>query len=127
MRRDQRPRIVFAELVLETLIGLLVQGERLLEFTERVQVGAQPVRGDERVRVIGPEHRTLPFQHVGVQFARVTEPALRPQHVGDVELQVQGLRVVGAELVGPQGLQAAGQAQSRTRTRRASTGSAPSR
>ena len=107
----QRPRVVLAELLLETLVGLPVRFQCRLEVAQRTQVGAQPVGRDERVRMIGPEHRALPFQHVGVQIAGIGEAALGTQQVGDVELQVQGLLVVRAELMRPQVLQPPGQDQ----------------
>ena len=77
--------------------------------------------------MIGSEHISLPLQDIGVQVARLVEAALGAQHVSDLELQVQRLRVVGAELMGPEVLQPLRQVQARLDTHRASTGIAPSR
>src|ERR1017187_8206961 len=115
MRSGQGPRVFLAELLLETLVGLPVRGQGLLELAERAQVGAQSPRCDQGVRVVGPEHGPLPLQDVGVQVARVAETALGPQHVGDLELEVQRLLVVRPNLgvVDPEILQAPRQAQAR--------------
>lgn len=109
--RDQRPRIVLPELFLETGICSFVRGQRLLELTERPVVGAQAARRHQGMRVVFSEHGTLFLEDDGVEFPCLFEAPLRPQHVCDVEPEMQGLLVVGAELVGPEGFQPAGQAQ----------------
>lgn len=109
VRGGHGPRIVLAELILEAFVRLLIQDQCRLEVAQRAQVSTKAVRRHQRVRVIGPERSPLPFQYIGVEVPGISEAALGTQQVGDVELQVQGLLVLGAELVDPQILQPAGQ------------------
>jgi hypothetical protein len=53
------------------------------------------------MRMVRAEHRALSFQYIGVQVTGVGEAALGTQHVGDLELQMEGLLVVGSQVFGP--------------------------
>ena len=113
VRGSQGPRVVLAELLLEALVGLPVGSQRLPVVPDGAQVGAQAAGSHQGVRVIRSQGGALPFQDIRVELEGLAEPALRPEHIGDVKAQVQRLLMVGSELGGPEILQPMGQAEAR--------------
>jgi hypothetical protein len=91
MGAQQGPLIVRVELLLEALVVLSVGGECFLELTERARISDQAVRRYQGLQVVGSKQRLPSLQDVGVEVARFGEPALRPQQVGLLKLQVQRL------------------------------------
>ena len=71
----QGPRVVRAEMLLEAFVGILTRSKRLLKLAERPQVGGQPARRPEGMRMVRAEDSSLPLQYGPVEFAGLGEAA----------------------------------------------------
>ncbi len=93
----KRTGMIFAEKLLEAVVGFPVHGQRLLEVAQTAQVTREPASRLQGMRVTVGKHFALLGEDLGVHDARVGVAALRAEHVGELESQVQGLPVIAAK------------------------------